>query len=47
MLYLASFKIAEDFLNNLNFLGISLQVQLIVPEKRSAFAAILLKVTML
>ena len=34
MLYLTSFKTVADFLNNLNFLDISLQVhiQLIFPE---------------
>ena len=36
MLYLTSFRIVADFLNNLNFLDISLQVhiQLIFPEKK-------------
>ena len=36
MLYLTSFKIVADFLHNLNFLDISLQVyiQLIFPEKK-------------
>ena len=36
MLYLKSFKIVADFLHNLNFLDISLQVhiQLIFPEKK-------------
>ena len=39
MLCLASFKIVADFLNNLNFLDISLQVhnQLIFPEKEILF----------
>ena len=36
MLYLTSFKIVADFLNNLNFLDISLQVhiELIFPLKK-------------
>ena len=39
MLYLTSFKIVADFLNNLNFLDISLQVniQLILLKKNSVF----------
>ena len=39
MLNLTLFKIATDFLNNLNFLGISLQVhiQLVFPEKKICF----------
>ena len=39
MLYLPSFKIVADFLNNLNFLDISLQVyiQLLFPEKKFCF----------
>ena len=49
MLYLTSFKIVADFLNNLNFLDISLQVhvQLIFPEKKICFPAILLKLIIL
>ena len=41
MLYLTSFKIVVDFLNNLNFLDISLQVhiQLILPEKKLYFCS--------
>ena len=39
MLCLTSFKIVADFLNNLNFLDISLQVhiQFIFPEKKNLF----------
>ena len=50
MLYLTSFRIVADFLNNLNFLDISLQVhiQFIFPEKKkNVFAAILLKLIIL
>ena len=45
MLYLPSFKIEAGFLNNLNFLDITLQVhiQLLFPEKKKVFPAILLK----
>ena len=41
MLYLTSFKIVVDFLNNLNFLDISQQVhiQLIFPEKDICFSS--------
>ena len=41
MLYLTSFKIVADFLNNLNFLDISLQVhiQRVFPEKNSLFSS--------
>ena len=41
MLYLTSFKIVADFLYNLNFLDISLQVhiQLILPEKKICFSS--------
>ena len=41
MLYLTSFRIVADFLNNLNFLDISLQVhiQLIFPEKKNCFCS--------
>ena len=40
MFYLTSFKTVADFLNNLNFLDISLPVyiQLIFPEKEFSFA---------
>ena len=49
MLYLPSFKIVADFLNNLNFLDISLQVriQFIFPENFFVFPAILLKLIIL
>ena len=49
MLYLPSFKIVADFLNNLNFLDISLQVriQFIFPENFFVFPAILLKMIIL
>ena len=45
MLYSTSFKIAADFLNNLDFLDIWQQVhiQFIFPEKKFCFPAILLK----
>ena len=44
MLYLSSFKIVADFLNNLNFLDSSqVNSQLIFPAKNPVFAAILLK----
>ena len=41
MLYLTSFKIVADFLNNLNFLDIPLQVhiQLIFPPKKFCFSS--------
>ena len=43
MLYLTSFKIVQDFLNNLDILHISLQVliQLIFPEKQFYFSSYL------
>ena len=48
MLYLSSFKIVADFLNNLNFLDISqVNSQLIFPAKNPVFAAILLKLMMI
>ena len=50
MLYLIPFKIVADFLNNLDFLDIPLQVhiQFIFPEKKnSAFPAILRKLIIL
>ena len=41
MLYLTSFKIVADFLNNVNFLDISqkLHIQLIFPEKKVCFSS--------
>ena len=46
MLYLSSFKVVADFLNNLNFLDVSLQVkvnsQLIFPAEKSCFCSHLL-----
>ena len=41
MFYLTSFKTVADFLNNLNFLDISLPVhiQLIFPEKKFCFSS--------
>ena len=40
MLYLTSFKIVADFLNNLNFLDISqVHIQRVFPEKNSLFSS--------
>ena len=47
MLYLTSFKIVADFLNNLNFLDISLYAIYFSWKKKSIFPAILLKLILL
>ena len=41
MLYLTSFKIAADFLNNLNFLNISLQVHIQSWSYRSNYSSMI------